>query len=237
MLNVIDIEDYPPGIAGWFAAVAAPAKVPFGMIRMRSAIGSSVLKILANVAVVVALALLAYACLQRYDRSGSLNWLGLLVVNVLMVAMYVARRDATAISRSAALWVLAFAGTCLPLAMRPAEIVGFAALGTGIQLFGIGGIIASMLSLRRSFGIVPANRGIRTRGLYNFVRHPLYASELLVILGIALVNPSAWNLGLFVCDCVLQLLRAAAEERFLSVDPAYREYRARVKYRLIPIII
>ena len=94
-----------------------------------------------------------------------------------------------------------------------------------------------MLSLRRSFGIVPANRGIRTRGLYNLVRHPLYASELLVVLGIALVNPSAWNLGLFVCACVLQGLRAAAEERFLSVDPAYREYCARVKYRLIPIVI
>ena len=204
---------------------------------MRSAIGLSALKILANAAVVMALALLAYACLQKFERSGSFNWLGMLVVNILMVAMYVARRDATAICTSAPLWVLAFAGTCLPLAMRPTEIVGFTALGTGIQLLGIGGIIASMLSLRRSFGIVPANRGIRTRGLYNLIRHPLYASELLVILGIALTDPSAWNLGLFVCVCVLQFLRAAAEERFLSADPAYREYRARVKYRLIPIVI
>jgi protein-S-isoprenylcysteine O-methyltransferase Ste14 len=154
-----------------------------------------------------------------------------------MVTMYVARRDATAISASAAVWVLAFAGTCLPLAMRPTVNIGFEGLGTAIQLFGIGGIIASMLSLRRSFGIVPANRGIRTRGLYEFVRHPLYASELLLLLGIVLVNPSAWNIGLFICDCVLQFLRATAEERLLSMDPVYCEYRARVRYQLVPLVL
>jgi protein-S-isoprenylcysteine O-methyltransferase Ste14 len=204
---------------------------------MCSAIASSAVRILANVVVVLALALLAYSCFQKFDQSGSLNWLGLLIVNLLMVTMYVARRDATAISQSAGLWVLAFAGTCLPLAMRPTDNIGFSALGTAIQLAGMGGIIASMLSLRRSFGIVPANRGVRTRGLYKFVRHPLYASELLVLLGIAVVNPSAWNFGLFICDCVLQFLRAAAEERFLSKDPVYCEYRARVRYQLIPLVL
>jgi protein-S-isoprenylcysteine O-methyltransferase Ste14 len=206
-------------------------------IPVCGAIASSALKILANAVVVVALVLLAYTCFQKFDQSGSLNWLGLLIVNLLMVTMYVARRDATAICASARLWVLAFAGTCLPLAMRPTETIGFGAFGTAVQLAGMGGIIASMLSLRRSFGIVPANRGIRTRGLYKFVRHPLYASELLVLLGIALVNPSAWNFGLFIGDCVLQFLRATAEERFLSKDPVYSEYRARVRYQLVPLVL
>ena len=206
-------------------------------IRMCSAIALSGLKILANVVVAMALALLAYSCYQKFDHSGSLNWLGLLIVNLLMVTMYVARRQATAICASPALWVLAFAGTCLPLAMRPTDSSGITAVGTAIQLVGITGIIASMLSLRRSFGIVPANRGVRTSGLYKLVRHPLYASELLVLLGIAVANPSAWNFGLFVCDCVLQLLRAAAEERFLGEDPVYCEYRARVRYQLIPLVL
>ena len=206
-------------------------------IRACSAVAASLLKILANAVVVVALALLAYSCFQKFAHSGSFNWLGLLIVNLLMVTMYVARRDATAISESPATWILAFAGTCLPLAMRPTETIGFSALGTAIQLAGMVGIIASMMSLRRSFGIVPANRGIRTHGLYKLVRHPLYASELLVLLGIALVSPSPLNFGLFVGDCVLQLLRAAAEERLLSKDPVYFEYRARVKYQLIPLIL
>ena len=90
-----------------------------------------------------------------------------------------------------------------------------------------------MLSLRRSFGIVPAHRGIRTGGLYNVVRHPLYASELVWFLGFAIDNPSGWNIGLWLCDCVLQFSRACAEERFLSVDPIYSQYRTRVRYRLI----
>jgi protein-S-isoprenylcysteine O-methyltransferase Ste14 len=94
-----------------------------------------------------------------------------------------------------------------------------------------------MLSLRRSFGIVPAHRGIRTGGLYNVVRHPLYASELVWFLGFTIDNPSGWNIGLWLCDCVLQFSRACAEERFLSVDPTYSQYRTRVRYRLIPLVI
>jgi protein-S-isoprenylcysteine O-methyltransferase Ste14 len=94
-----------------------------------------------------------------------------------------------------------------------------------------------MLSLRRSFGIVPAHRGIRTQGLYNIVRHSLYSSELIWILGFVLVNPSAWNISLWLSDCVLQFTRAVAEERFLSMDPIYSRYRAHVKYRLIPFVI
>ena len=106
-----------------------------------------------------------------------------------------------------------------------------------IQTVGMLGIIAALLSLRRSFGIVPANRGIRTQGLYNVVRHPLYASELLALGGFAVASPSLWNVSLWLCDFALQLSRAYAEERLLSEDPSYVQYRSRVKYRLIPLII
>jgi protein-S-isoprenylcysteine O-methyltransferase Ste14 len=110
-------------------------------------------------------------------------------------------------------------------------------VGNIVQLVAIVAIVASLLSLRRSFGIVPAHRGIRTGGLYNIVRHPLYASELVWMLGFVIANPSGWNIGLWLCDCVFQFSRACAEERFLSVDPIYSRYRARVKYRLIPFVI
>ena len=204
---------------------------------MRNKILASATKIIANVVVIVFLGLMAQACYRKFHDSGSINWLGLLIVNSIMVAMYVVKRDARSISKSSFLWLLAFAGTCLPLILRPTAPSLPFSIGNIIQMVGIVAIIASMLSLRRSFGIVPAHRGIRTGGLYNFVRHPLYASELLWMLGFVIANPNGWNIALWFCDCVLQFTRAFAEERFLSLDPVYAQYRARVKYRLLPLVI
>jgi protein-S-isoprenylcysteine O-methyltransferase Ste14 len=198
---------------------------------------ASAVKIIANVVVVVALGLLAYACYRKYHDTGSINWLGLLIVNAVSVAMYIAKRDAAAISKSPALWLLAFAGTCLPLILRPTAPTSTAFVGNVVQLVGLCAVLGSLLSLQRSYGIVPAHRGIRTQGLYNLVRHPLYASELFWMLGFAIANPSLWNIGLWLVDCVLQFTRACAEERFLSVDPVYSNYRTRVRYRLVPRLI
>src|ERR1700686_1723633 len=132
---------------------------------------ASAVKIIANVVVVVALGLLAYTCYRKYHDTGSINWRGLLVVNTVSVTMYVAKRDAAAISRSPALWLLAFAGSCLPLVLRPTAPMAFSSVGNVVQLLGVCALLAALLSLQRSYGIVPAHRGIRTQGLYNLVRH------------------------------------------------------------------
>lgn len=205
--------------------------------RVAGAALASALRIVANIAVVLAFGLLAAACYSRFSQTGSMNALGLVVVNALFVCMYVARRDAKAIATAPGPWLLAFAGTTLPLLLRPAESPVLAGLGTGVQLVGLVLIVAAILSLRRSFGIVPANRGIRDGGLYRFVRHPLYAAELLFLAGFVLANPSPRNLALWALECALQLLRAQAEESFLSADRAYRAYLERVRYRLIPGLV
>jgi|SRR6185312_9472145 len=204
---------------------------------MRNRILAGAIKVLANVVVILFLGLMAFGCYRRFHDSASVNWFGLLIVNSIMVAMYVAKRDARSISQSPFLWLLAFAGTCVPLALRPTPTAALTNVGNVIQIVGIVAIVASMLSLRRSFGIVPAHRGIRTGGLYNVVRHPLYASELFWMLGFVIANLNAWNIALWVCDCVLQFSRASAEERFLGGDPIYTQYRRRVKYRLFPLVI
>ena len=204
---------------------------------MHNKILTSAIKIIANAVVVVFLGLMVQGCYLKFHDSGSINWLGLLIVNSIMVAMYVVKRDASSISKSPFLWLLAFGGTCLPLVLRPTAPSMSSSIGNIIQIIGIVAIAASMLSLRRSFGIVPAHRGIRTGGLYSFVRHPLYASELLWMMGFVIANPNGWNIALWFCACVLQIARAFAEERFLSLDPVYAQYRARVKYRLLPLVI
>lgn len=197
----------------------------------------SLLKVVANVIVVLLFALLAFSCYRQFRVTGSINWLGLLAVNALFVCLFIVRRDATTISTSPALWVLAFSGSALALLMRPVESDEFVVVGNGIQFLGIALIIVAALSLRRSFGIVPANRGIRREGLYRVVRHPLYCAELLTLIGFVIANPSTRNALLWIGTAVLQFSRACAEEKFLSADPAYREYASRVKYRLIPRLI
>jgi protein-S-isoprenylcysteine O-methyltransferase Ste14 len=204
---------------------------------IRNSTLASALRVGSTAVLVLAYGLMAYACYRKFTDSGSINMLGLFAINTVFIAMFISRRDATDISTSPAVWLIAFGGTLLPLLMRPNGGGHFTPVGNVIQLVGIVGIMASILSLRRSFGIVPANRGIRTQGLYNLVRHPLYASELLALTGSAIASPSWWNVSLWLCEIALQLARAFAEERLLSQDPSYLQYRSRVKYRLIPRII
>src|SRR6266403_6161437 len=116
---------------------------------MRNRILSSGIKIVANVVVVVFLGRMAQGCYHKYHDSGSFNWLGLLIVNSIMVAMYVVKRDARSISQSPFLWLLAFAGTCVPLILRPTAPSMPTDIGNIMQMIGIVAIAASMLSLRR----------------------------------------------------------------------------------------
>jgi protein-S-isoprenylcysteine O-methyltransferase Ste14 len=48
------------------------------------------------------------------------------------------------------------------------------------------------------------------------------------------MNPTLWNLILYLACESFMVLRVLAEERLLSADPRYREYRNEVRYRLVP---
>ena len=205
--------------------------------RSVRAFAMNILKALANIAVILVFGLFAIASYRKFAETGSLESIGLMAVNTLFVCMYVLRRDAKSISTAPGEWLLAFAGTMLPMLMRPIEASGLTVVGNAVQMLGMWLIVAAVLSLQRSFGIVPANRGIRHGGLYRIIRHPLYAAELLTLLGFVLTSPSARNVLVWVVLCGLQFLRARAEENFLSADAMYRAYSDRVRYRLIPGLI
>jgi protein-S-isoprenylcysteine O-methyltransferase Ste14 len=102
----------------------------------------------------------------------------------------------------------------------------------------VGALLATLavISLGRSFGIVAANRGVRTTGFYRFVRHPLYGSYMISYLGFLVGNLSILNVLLVFLTVLCQYARAVAEERILLQDPAYRAYAQRVHYRFIPYI-
>jgi protein-S-isoprenylcysteine O-methyltransferase Ste14 len=72
-------------------------------------------------------------------------------------------------------------------------------------------------------------------GPYAIVRHPLYASALLYLIGTPLALGSYW--GLLVIPVMLPFLvwRLVDEERLLARDlPGYTDYQKRVRYRLVP---
>lgn len=201
-----------------------------------------------NLLVLALFLLLALSSYQHFVRTGTIHSFGLLIVNTLFVTLFLARRPAKSESDSPAIWLLGIAGTAVPLLMRandpsaspePASLhlATLTTLGQLLQVIGLGLVASSLLSLRRSFSVVAANRGIRCGGLYRIVRHPVYFSELLLLSGVALANPSLANIALWICECALQYGRACAEEQFLCADPNYRAYRRRVRYRLIPGLI
>lgn len=95
----------------------------------------------------------------------------------------------------------------------------------------------TLLNLGRSFGILIARREIKSGGLYGIVRHPMYATDILLRVGF-LVSHCSWKTGLvFVLSVGCYIWRALLEERFLSRNNEYRAYLQRVRYRFIPGII
>ncbi|MNY77344.1 hypothetical protein D3C86_2172130 [compost metagenome] len=68
------------------------------------------------------------------------------------------------------------------------------------------------------------------------MRHPLYASYLLMYVGYVLVNTSLANLLLVLLGVALLMARIVREERFLARDLQYLGYMDQVKYRLIPLL-
>jgi len=197
----------------------------------------AVVRALTNLIVLLLFALLAFASIRHFLATGTLKSFGVLIANSLFVGLFLFRRQARSEATAPSLWLLSLAGTALPLLMRPTEGGLFAGAGHWIQFAGVMFVIAGLLSLRRSFAIVPANRGIQVDGMYRFVRHPLYSAELLLLLGVALANPSVLNWTIWIIECGLQCARARAEERFLSDDPEYRTYLERVRYRLVPGLV
>lgn len=178
----------------------------------------------------------AWSLLHSFIDDGNLISLMLLVSEGLVVVFLLIRRSTIDISIRPRDWLLAFCGTGLPLLAQPAQAGSLLPpLACGlIMLAGITLQVSAKLILRRSFGIVAANRGVKVGGPYRFVRHPMYAGYVLAQIGFLLANPTLWNAIIYGLATVFQIGRILAEEAVLSRDQAYRDFRTAVPYRLLP---
>lgn len=90
--------------------------------------------------------------------------------------------------------------------------------------------------LSRTVKVEEGQRVIDT-GLYGVVRHPMYFATVLLFLAMPLILGSWISFLIFLAYPVLIALRIRDEERLLERElTGYTEYKARVKYRLIPFI-
>jgi hypothetical protein len=176
-------------------------------------------------------ALYAGRFMKRLISGGGLVELGQVTAVTIIAALFLLRRPARCTGTT---WetMLALAGTFLPAAMRSAPGDLFW-LGEIIQVAGLTGMATAAISLGRSFGIAPADRGLQTTGLYAWVRHPLYAMEICYFAGYLVANPSWRNLAILIADTALQLFRALREERILKDNASYA---GRVRWRLLPLV-
>lgn len=148
------------------------------------------------------------------------------------------RKQADSVSLSPYDWTLAIVGTVGVMLARPGGHALIGPLITGVVgLTGLSIAVAAKLSLNRSFGVGPANRGVKVGGAYAFVRHPMYFGYALVSATYLLLNPTAFNVSIYALTWMCNVGRIAREENWLMRDPAYRAYAKVVRFRLIPGVI
>ncbi len=196
------------------------------------------LDLLEKMVVASCLGLMAIRLVPGVMQSGAYLNILLLVSESIVVLFVLIRRPTTTISRRGFDWLSGFAGTLAPLLVIPAERTPMVPIGLCAALFLAGFCLHlwAKLTLRRSFGIVAANRGVKIGGPYRLIRHPMYAGYMLTHLGFFLSGPNLWNGTIYSLALGLQVARILAEERVLSPDPAYRELSAKVHYRLAPFV-
>jgi len=84
---------------------------------------------------------------------------------------------------------------------------------------------------------VQENQKVIDTGLYGIVRHPMYAVTLLLFLSMPIVLGSVISFIVFLAYPFIIAGRIKNEEKVLEEGLAgYKEYKQKVKYRLVPFI-
>jgi protein-S-isoprenylcysteine O-methyltransferase Ste14 len=185
--------------------------------------------------IVVVLTILFLSRLIPHVGDGPYNLL--IMVSEGMTALCMVIRRPGPMATTAYAWIIAMVGTWSPLLVMPGGIQWLPEpAATALMVAGLMCSISAKIFLRRSFGIVAANRGVQRDGPYRAVRHPIYFGYLLTQAGYLSISYSGWNLLVYTACWLAMVLRIRAEEAVLAEDEAYRDYRLQVRYRLLPAI-
>ena len=187
---------------------------------------------------VVVTALFVYVYGRDVITDHKVTSLFFAVEQSILVFMFLTRRRSQATSTRPIDWFAATVGGWLSLALRPHDGGGdtWAIFGTTLQMLGLTLTTIGFLALGKSFGVVAANRGLKVKGPYSIVRHPVYFSHTVTMSGFVIANFTPINLAILLVVSVFQIVRIHGEERVLTATSDYADYKVRVPYRLIPKI-
>ena len=186
--------------------------------------------------VVLITAEIAHPELLWLAASKNLDAALLVISESLGVFLILTRRFSKIVSTHPFDWALSLIAVNAPLLAVPAAASAFipSQIASALMFAGMVIQISAKSALWRSYGLVPANRGVKTGGPYYFVRHPMYAGYTVIHIGFLLGFPSLQNLLLYLTTFLIEVARLMREELVLNNDPVYRDYAVRVRYRLLP---
>jgi protein-S-isoprenylcysteine O-methyltransferase Ste14 len=190
----------------------------------------------ARAAVGVMFVLLTNNLWNDFLRTGHVTGLLLIVSEALVVVLTIFRRRAQVVDRSAGAAMLTVTSLVGPPLLRAGSSPALMpdALTAILSAIGIILVIFAKMTLGRSFGIVPANRGVVTGGPYTVVRHPIYTGYLISHFAFVVANPTLRNITIIVVADAALIARALVEEHVLAADGSYRAYCSRVAWHLVP---
>ena len=151
-----------------------------------------------------------------------------------IVLFFIIRSKAQSVTSEPFDFALAIGATFAGLLFRPDSTPLL--IADMLIFFGVIVQTTALLSLNTSFGIVPANRGVKQSGLYGIVRHPMYLGYLFLYVGYVIASFTYINFIIFLIAETLQILRLFAEERHLSLSPEYQVYAQKVRWKMIPFL-
>jgi protein-S-isoprenylcysteine O-methyltransferase Ste14 len=158
------------------------------------------------------------------------------------IAAYAGRAQAREVARGfmETAFPIAVAGTPVVIVLMPYNLWTWLPMDSPwhhfiypliMTLIAVGGLInlIGLLTLRRAFTIMTEARELIERGIFRYVRHPLYCGHFVMFFGSLLLRLHIYTIFMFALFVWGQVIRARYEERkLLRAFPRYAVYRERV---------